>query len=111
MRRTLSTTTALASGALLSSAFLRAACQNGGTTHTDAAATPAPTSRVDNAAKGVDKMTLKLTSTAFEEGGMIPSQYTCDGQNVSPPLAWSGLPEGTKTLALICDDPDAPRGT
>jgi Raf kinase inhibitor-like YbhB/YbcL family protein len=56
-------------------------------------------------------MTLNLTSTAFEEGGMIPAQYACDGQNVSPPLAWSNLPEGTKTLALIADDPDAPRGT
>lgn len=56
-------------------------------------------------------MSIKLTSTAFDEGGMIPAEYTCDGQNISPPLAWSGVPEGAKTLALIADDPDAPRGT
>jgi Raf kinase inhibitor-like YbhB/YbcL family protein len=72
---------------------------------------PAANAGVGNGTKEGDKITIKLTSTAFDEGGMIPSQYTCDGQNVSPPLAWSGLPEGTKTLALICDDPDAPRGT
>ena len=52
-------------------------------------------------------MQIKITSTAFTEGGMIPMQYTCDGQNISPPLAWSGVPSNAKSLALICDDPDA----
>jgi len=56
-------------------------------------------------------MELKLTSTAFAEGDMIPRQYTCDGKDVSPPLAWSGVPAAAKTLALISDDPDAPVGT
>ncbi len=56
-------------------------------------------------------MTIKVTSRAFEEGGMIPSQYTCDGEDISPPLEWSGVPDGTRSLALICDDPDAPMGT
>ncbi|MCD6192813.1 MAG: YbhB/YbcL family Raf kinase inhibitor-like protein [Candidatus Aminicenantes bacterium] len=56
-------------------------------------------------------MSLVLKSAAFSEGGWIPEKYTCDGDNVSPPLEWSGLPAGTTTLALICDDPDAPMGT
>lgn len=56
-------------------------------------------------------MDIKITSTAFEEGGMILEKYTCDGIDVSPPLTWTSIPEGTKTLALICDDPDAPMGT
>lgn len=56
-------------------------------------------------------MTLDLVSSAFEDGENIPSKYTCDGSNVSPPLEWSGVPEDAKTLALICDDPDAPVGT
>ena len=56
-------------------------------------------------------MTIQVTSTAFEEGGTIPTKYTCDGDDVSPPLSWTSLPEGTKSIALIFDDPDAPVGT
>jgi len=56
-------------------------------------------------------MEIKVKSEAFEEGGMIPKKYTCDGEDASPPLSWTGVPEGTKALALICDDPDAPVGT
>ena len=54
---------------------------------------------------------MKLSSSAFNEGSPIPKKYTCDGMNISPPLQWSFLPEGTKTIAIICDDPDAPTGT
>ena len=53
-------------------------------------------------------MQLHLTSSAFVHGGPIPAQYTCDGDDVSPPLAWTGVPHGAKSLALIVDDPDAP---
>ena len=60
--------------------------------------------------KGAE-MGVEVTTSAFEEGGTIPSRYTCDGRNVSPPLAWRGIPEGTAAIALICDDPDAPMGT
>lgn len=56
-------------------------------------------------------MTLELTSTAFREGESIPKLYTGDGRDISPPLHWSDPPEGTKSFALICDDPDAPRAT
>ena len=54
---------------------------------------------------------MTITSTAFTNGGMIPPKYTADGADVSPPLAFANAPAGTKTFALICDDPDAPRGT
>jgi Raf kinase inhibitor-like YbhB/YbcL family protein len=53
-------------------------------------------------------MSIQVSSQAFEPGGAIPKKYTGEGQDVSPPLAWSGLPEGTRELALVCDDPDAP---
>jgi Raf kinase inhibitor-like YbhB/YbcL family protein len=62
----------------------------------------------DPAPEGVEPAKIELTSTAFEPGGPIPAKYTEDGEDVSPPLFWSGVPEGTKELALICDDPDAP---
>jgi Raf kinase inhibitor-like YbhB/YbcL family protein len=53
-------------------------------------------------------MTLALTSTSFGHGGAIPAKFTCEGRDVSPALAWSGMPEGAKSLVLIVDDPDAP---
>ena len=53
-------------------------------------------------------MAIQLTSAAFGEGERIPVKYAGDGEDLSPPFSWSGLPEGTKELALICDDPDAP---
>ena len=50
---------------------------------------------------------FELTSSAFHEGSLIPRRYTCDGHDSSPPLSWSGAPDGTKSLALIVEDPDA----
>ena len=54
---------------------------------------------------------LKLISTAFSHNGHIPPQYTCEGKNINPPLKVENVPDGTKTLAIIVEDPDAPRGT
>ena len=53
-------------------------------------------------------MTLTLTSSAFQDGGRIPKKYTCEGEDLSPPLEWSNPPAGTMSFALIVDDPDAP---
>lgn len=55
-------------------------------------------------------MSFELSSIAFQEGQPIPREYTGDGQNISPPLKWTDPPNGTKTFALVCIDPDAPRG-
>lgn len=54
---------------------------------------------------------MNLTSTAFQNNATIPSQYTCDGTDISPPLTWQDVPANTKSLVLIVDDPDAPMGT
>ncbi len=62
------------------------------------------------AGKGKEKVAFTITSTAFKHEGMIPEQYTCDGADFSPQLAWTNVPESTKSFALICDDPDAPVG-
>ena len=56
-------------------------------------------------------MDLMLTSEAFASGGTIPTQYTCEGADISPPLMWEGAPDDVQSFALICDDPDAPNGT
>ena len=55
-------------------------------------------------------MSIELTSTAFSSGETIPSQYTCEGRDVSPPLAWRNAPPQTESLVLICDDPDSKNG-
>ena len=55
--------------------------------------------------------TISVTSSAFQDGQPIPARFTCDGDNVSPPLAWQGVPSNAKAVALVVDDPDAPRGT
>jgi Raf kinase inhibitor-like YbhB/YbcL family protein len=69
-----------------------------------------PTSKVDGA-EGEDRIPLTVSSSAFIDGGDIPIQYTCDGENLLPPLSWSGVPEDALSLAIIADDPDAPVGT
>jgi Raf kinase inhibitor-like YbhB/YbcL family protein len=61
-----------------------------------------------NSKKGDVTMTLEMTSPVFSHNGEIPARFTCDGEDVSPALEWSNLPEGTQSLALIVDDPDAP---
>jgi len=67
--------------------------------------------QIEQIEKEGNSMELEIKSTAFEEGGSIPRKYTCDGTDISPPLSWAPPPEGTKSLVLICDDPDAPMGT
>lgn len=58
-----------------------------------------------------DKKEIIIESPAFKYGEFIPVKYTCEGKDISPPLAWKNIPEGTKGVVLICDDPDAPGGT
>jgi Raf kinase inhibitor-like YbhB/YbcL family protein len=64
----------------------------------------------EECASGQITSNMNIISSAFETNQKIPSRYTCDGANISPPFAWKEIPEGTKSLALIVDDPDAPAG-
>jgi len=61
--------------------------------------------------KKTPKTTLRMDTSSFPKGGKIPDKYTCKGQNISPEISWKGLPPGTQSLVLICDDPDAPTQT
>jgi len=75
------------------------------------ASRPQPVAQLPPANQSTQKNPeFKLTSAAFKEGQPIPSIYTCDGVNVSPPLEWSGLPKSARAIAIIADDPDAPGG-
>jgi Raf kinase inhibitor-like YbhB/YbcL family protein len=56
-------------------------------------------------------MAMHMTSPAFKDGDRIPKRYSCDGEDMSPPLTWSDAPEETRSFAIFCDDPDAPSGT
>ena len=58
-----------------------------------------------------EKMSIQITSSAFKHEGMIPARFTCDGEDISPPLKWENLPQSTQSIAIIADDPDAPMGT
>lgn len=60
---------------------------------------------------GDDPAVIQVTSTAFDDGGAIPSRYSCEDLNASPPIAWTNVPMNTVELAVVLDDPDAPRGT
>jgi Raf kinase inhibitor-like YbhB/YbcL family protein len=65
----------------------------------------------DEQSQGKSNMEFAITSSAFNDGGVIPKNFTCDGEDVSPALSWSEAPAATKSFALIADDPDAPAGT
>jgi Raf kinase inhibitor-like YbhB/YbcL family protein len=69
-----------------------------------------PAGQANSQTEGVSGMQIQLSSTAFKEGEVIPVVYTCDGENISPPLSWVSVPQNAQSLALIVDDPDAPAG-
>jgi Raf kinase inhibitor-like YbhB/YbcL family protein len=75
--------------------------------------TPTPNTPAASGQKQEESLTMadfRLTSPAFQQDQDLPSRFSADGGNISPPLEWTGVPEGTKELLLICDDPDAPYG-
>ena len=88
--------------------FMIAGCKRETSSVADSAAGAAGSAASIDTGLGSNSMTIKVTSSAFQQGGSIPSQYTCEGKDISPPLAWSGAPANAKTIAMIVDDPDAP---
>src|SRR5512140_1010752 len=93
---------ALAGGGVAGSRPSAANSDEGGPTSRPAA------SNSPAAASKETRMSLTLTSPAFTNNGAIPTEYTCDSKNLSPQLAWTSVPDGTKSLALVVEDPDAP---
>ena len=98
---------------LLSIPFVGCQTDTGGQTEDSYTATDQPAVSSPLPEEGGTEMVekFKLSSTVFSDGGTIPVRYTCDGNDISPPLAWTGVPVGTSSLVLIVDDPDAPVGT
>lgn len=91
--------------------LLTGACSQGAPKAADSSPALPPASETDSGQKptsGSNNMSFKLTSSAFSEGGSIPTVYTCEGKDTSPPLSWTGAPAGTRSFAIIVDDPDAP---
>ena len=88
--------------------LLAIACNRDARRMADSAGVVASSTAPNDTAIGSNAMALKVTSTAFQQGGAIPARYTCEGQDVSPALGWSGASKNAKTIALIVDDPDAP---
>ncbi len=94
----------LATFVLISAPIILISCQeNSNPKHTSSSA-----AKSDNNKKGDIPMSIKIESPAFRNNQRIPEKYTADGQDISVPLNWSNIPDGTKELAIICDDPDAP---
>ena len=92
-------------------ALLAGACSQGAPKAADSSSALAPAPAQDSAqqtSQGSTTMSFKLTSSAFSEGAGIPIVYTCEGKDTSPPLSWTGAPAGTRSFAIIVDDPDAP---
>ena len=90
---------------------LLAACWGGDKAPSETPSAGQTPSTRETPSPGGDAAAFSLTSEAFKNGETIPTRYTCDGENVSPPLAWDGAPAETNAFALVMDDPDAPGGT